>query len=68
MGGAVAKALAGAGARVFLSGRDLGSVQKTAGEILASDMAGKITGITVDVTSGTTAGLNYRVVKKGGDK
>ncbi|MEO6546720.1 MAG: SDR family oxidoreductase [Ferruginibacter sp.] len=28
---------------------------------LSSDMAGKITGVTVDVTSGTTAGLNYRV-------
>lgn len=28
---------------------------------LASDMAGKITGCTIDVTSGTTAGLNYRV-------
>ncbi len=27
---------------------------------LASDMAGKITGVTVDVTAGTTAGLNYR--------
>ncbi len=29
---------------------------------LASDMAGKITGVTIDVTSGTTAALNYRVV------
>ena len=28
---------------------------------LASDMAGKITGVTVDVTAGTTAGLNYKV-------
>jgi 3-oxoacyl-[acyl-carrier protein] reductase len=27
---------------------------------LASDLAGKITGVTVDVTSGTTAGLNYK--------
>ncbi len=27
---------------------------------LASDLAGKITGVTIDVTSGTTAGLNYR--------
>lgn len=27
---------------------------------LASDMAGKITGVTLDVTCGTTAGLNYR--------
>lgn len=31
---------------------------------LASDMAGKITGVTVDVTCGTTAGLNYRVQSK----
>ncbi len=29
---------------------------------LSSDLAGKITGVTVDVSSGTTAGLNYRVV------
>ncbi len=28
---------------------------------LASGMAGKITGVTIDVTCGTTAGLNYRV-------
>ena len=28
---------------------------------LASDMAASITGVTVDVTSGTTAALNYRV-------
>jgi len=28
---------------------------------MASDMAGKITGVTIDVTCGTTAGLNYRV-------
>jgi 3-oxoacyl-[acyl-carrier protein] reductase len=28
---------------------------------LCSDLAGKITGVTVDITSGTTAGLNYRV-------
>lgn len=30
---------------------------------LSSDMAGKITGVTIDVTCGTTAGLNYRVNK-----
>ena len=29
---------------------------------LASDLAKSITGVTVDVTAGTTAGLNYRVV------
>jgi 3-oxoacyl-[acyl-carrier protein] reductase len=28
---------------------------------LVSDMAAKITGVTIDVTSGTTAGLNHRV-------
>jgi 3-oxoacyl-[acyl-carrier protein] reductase len=28
---------------------------------LASDMSEKITGVTIDVTCGTTAGLNYRV-------
>lgn len=28
---------------------------------LASDMAGKITGVSVDVTAGTTSGLNYKV-------
>jgi 3-oxoacyl-[acyl-carrier protein] reductase len=32
---------------------------------LSSDMASMITGVTVDVTCGTTAGLNYRVVPKG---
>ncbi|HTE02380.1 MAG TPA: SDR family oxidoreductase [Mucilaginibacter sp.] len=36
IGGAVAKALATAGAKVFLAGRNLGPVQKVADEILAS--------------------------------
>jgi enoyl-[acyl-carrier-protein] reductase (NADH) len=27
---------------------------------LASPLAGKITGVTIDITCGTTAGLNYR--------
>jgi 3-oxoacyl-[acyl-carrier protein] reductase len=31
---------------------------------LSSDLASKITGVTVDVTCGTTAGLNYRAVRK----
>ncbi len=31
---------------------------------LSSELAGKITGVTVDVTCGTTAGLNYRAVPK----
>jgi 3-oxoacyl-[acyl-carrier protein] reductase len=36
LGGAVAKALAGAGARVFLTGRHLNSVKKTANDIIAA--------------------------------
>jgi 3-oxoacyl-[acyl-carrier protein] reductase len=32
---------------------------------LASDMSAKITGVTIDVTCGTTAALNYRVQSKG---
>jgi 3-oxoacyl-[acyl-carrier protein] reductase len=32
---------------------------------LASDMSGKITGVTLDVTCGTTAGINYRVRSEG---
>ena len=36
LGGAVAKALAAAGAKVFLTGRNLDSVEKVANEILAS--------------------------------
>jgi 3-oxoacyl-[acyl-carrier protein] reductase len=35
LGGAVAKALAAAGARVFLTGRNAGPVQKVADEIIA---------------------------------
>jgi enoyl-[acyl-carrier-protein] reductase (NADH) len=31
---------------------------------LSSDMAGKITGVTIDITSGTTAGLNYRAKRE----
>ena len=31
---------------------------------LSSDLAGKITGVTVDVTCGTTAGLNYKATSK----
>jgi NAD(P)-dependent dehydrogenase (short-subunit alcohol dehydrogenase family) len=34
---------------------------------LVSDMAGKITGVTIDVTSGTTAALNYKVNPIGSD-
>lgn len=30
---------------------------------LSSDLAGKITGVTVDVTCGTTSGLNYKVAR-----
>jgi len=35
---------------------------------LASDMAGKITGVTIDVTCGTTAGLNYKAIERSGNK
>lgn len=28
---------------------------------LASDLAGKITGVTLDITVGTTSALNYKV-------
>ncbi len=31
---------------------------------LASDLAGMITGTTIDVTAGTTAGFNYKVSRK----
>ena len=31
---------------------------------LSSDLAARITGVTVDVTCGTTAGLNYRAIPK----
>ena len=36
LGGAIAKALAAAGARVFLTGRTMASVRKTADEIIAA--------------------------------
>lgn len=36
LGGAIAKALAAAGARVFLTGRTLQSLQKVADEIIAA--------------------------------
>lgn len=35
---------------------------------LSSDLAGKITGVTIDVTSGTTGGFNYKVPRPGGQK
>ena len=31
---------------------------------LASEQAGMITGVTVDITGGTTAGLNYKVAPR----
>lgn len=30
---------------------------------LTSDLAGKITGVTIHITAGTTAALNYKVTK-----
>jgi 3-oxoacyl-[acyl-carrier protein] reductase len=38
----------------------MGEIANTA-VFLASDLAKSITGVTIDVTAGTTAGLNYRV-------
>jgi 3-oxoacyl-[acyl-carrier protein] reductase len=35
---------------------------------LSSELAGKITGVTIDVTCGTTAGLNYKVVPISGHR
>jgi NAD(P)-dependent dehydrogenase (short-subunit alcohol dehydrogenase family) len=35
---------------------------------LCSDMARRITGVTVDITCGTTAGLNYRVTPAGNNR
>jgi hypothetical protein len=52
LGGAVAKALAASGAM-----EDIANLAV----FFSSDQARSITGLTVDVTSGTTAGLNYRV-------
>ena len=49
LGGAVAKALAGAGARVFLTGRNLASVQKVADEILTSGGGAEVHDAVVDI-------------------
>src|SRR5271170_6070103 len=46
LGGAVAKAFAAAGAKVFLTGRNLDSVEKVAGEI--RDAHGKVETAVVD--------------------
>jgi len=35
---------------------------------LASDLASSITGVTVDVTAGTTAALNHRVPQAGSEE
>jgi enoyl-[acyl-carrier-protein] reductase (NADH) len=34
---------------------------------LSSDLAGKIMGVTIDVTSGTTSGFNYKVARVNND-
>src|SRR5258708_6688755 len=46
LGGAVAKGLAAAGARVFLTGRNISSVQKVADEILTAE--GRVEAAEVD--------------------
>ncbi len=53
LGGAVAKALASAGARVFLTGRNLLSVQKIADEILSA--GGRAETAQVDAFDGQSA-------------
>jgi 3-oxoacyl-[acyl-carrier protein] reductase len=65
LGGAVARALAAAGARVFLTGRSPGSVQKTADEILAS--GGNVEVDEVDaLDEKAIAGHLEKVVQKAG--
>jgi 3-oxoacyl-[acyl-carrier protein] reductase len=59
LGGAVAKAFAAAGATVFLTGRNLASVQKTADEILAS--GGKASASQVDAMN--QAAVNDHISK-----
>ena len=61
MGGAVAKALAANGAKVFLTGRNLGSVQKVADEIVAS--GGRAEGAVVDALDAKTINQYLETVK-----
>jgi len=59
LGSSVAKAFATAGANVFLTGHRPEAIRKTA-DALSAGGGSLETGVTVDVTCGTTAGLNYR--------
>lgn len=65
LGGAVARALAGAGARVFLTGRTLDKVQKAAAEIVAA--GGKAEAAVVDALDHTSISDHMATtVKKAG--
>ncbi|HSC36348.1 MAG TPA: SDR family oxidoreductase [Chitinophagaceae bacterium] len=65
MGGAVAKALAAAGARVFLTGHRLDSIQKVADEILAA--GGSVDVDTVDAMEEKVINAHLeRMIKKAG--
>ena len=55
------KILAGMQADTMLKKLPLMNDIANVATFLSSDLAGKITGVTIDVTCGTTAGLNYRV-------
>ena len=65
LGGAVARAFAGAGARVFLTGRNLSSVQKVADEILASNGSVEVDQVDAMDEKEVDAHLE-RVVQKAG--
>jgi 3-oxoacyl-[acyl-carrier protein] reductase len=65
LGSAVARALAAAGARVFLTGRNLGSVQRTAAEIPASGGAVEMDQVDAFDKKAITAHLESVVQKAG---
>jgi 3-oxoacyl-[acyl-carrier protein] reductase len=65
LGGAVARAFAVAGAKVFLSGRNLKSVEKVAKDILTS--GGKVEVAEVDALDGDAINSHLNeIIKKGG--
>ena len=55
------KALRGMKADTMLKALPLMNDIANTAVFLSSDLAGKITGVTIDLTAGTTAALNYRV-------
>jgi 3-oxoacyl-[acyl-carrier protein] reductase len=65
LGGAIAKAMARAGARLFLAGRDLSTVKKVADEIVAS--GGRADAARTDATNGGEVdGLIEEIARKAG--